>query len=481
MSRLSVHRSGGLTFSGSRSHYIQRDEFPILDFKELSICLQGCDFIANEELVSRPSSQYIRTLFEQLLDTFMGFSPEYCVATTRSLLHQNSDVGSRDLESNEEDETDDTVDTMHILVLFKAAQTMLHTCGVDDFTLMDLMRPEPQRIRRILSAVINYARFREEHLRECEPLVRICEGNMEEVRLVEDENNRMANDIDTLRSRLQEENDEHQPHENGHKKSTFSQLNNYNSRLELELKKLQKSQESLKLEHAQYRDKKTGLFEKLEDHHYLIGESTRELEKLKLYSSAEPSLLKKIIDDLKTNLTEYEELLQTSELSFRNKTKTIESIQLVEDELRNLIKIVQEIMNDLRKLDTARESTIKQNDELENKRRSSEELTVHIQRIRRQLQISEEKIEKLRLQAHEREKKAKEKMKSLEAEYTRLVLERNIKEAKLDKTKAEISELQGLINAKRNEFDTEWRSTESAVAKLNAHIRLYLSDINNQL
>lgn len=486
MSRLSmIQRSGGLTYIGSRNHYIQRDEFPILDFKELSICLQGCDFIANEELVSRPSSQYIRTLFEQLLDTFMGFSPEYCVATTKALVTQSADNNSRDAEKqgiDEEDEIgDDIGDTMHTLVLFRAAYTMLQTCGVHDFTLMDLMRPEPQRIRRILSAVINYARFREEHLRECEPLVRICEGNMEEVRKVEDENDRLANEIDRLRGKLHEDEEEQPENGAGHKRSTLPQLKNFNAMLEVELKRLQRSQESLKQEHTQYKERKMRLLEKLEDQHYVIGESTLELEKFKSYSSADPSLLKKIIDDLKSNLQESEERFRALEVSFRNKTKTIDSIQSVEDELRNLIKIVQEIMNDLRKLEDARENMRKQNDDLENKRHTSGELAVHIQRIQRQLQKSEEKIVKLRQQALEREHNAKEKLKNLEVEYTRLVLERDVKEEKLDHTKAEINELESLINAKRSEFDTEWRNTESAVAKLNAHIRLYLSDINNQL
>lgn len=480
MSRISmINRSGGLTYSGSRPLHKHRDEFPILDFKELSICLQGCDFIANEELVARPTSQYIRTLFEQLLDTFMGFSPEYCVTATKSLLQQSSSNGNKADDSQGDDEAgnDDIASTMHVMVLFRAADAMLQTCGVHDFTLLDLTRPDPQRTRRILSAVINYARFREEHLKECEPLVRICESNMEEVRKIEESNNHLATEIEALQDRLQNEPEG----EEGHRKSTLVQLNNYNSRLELELMKLQRSQETLKQEHAQYKEEKARLLEKLEDHHYLIGEATKEVEKLKSYAIADPALINQIVEDLNGNLLEYEELLRTTEEALRNKTRTVNSVQIIEDELRNLIKIVQEISNDLRKAEDARANLIRQTDDLEHKRHTSEELAVHIQRAQRQLQKSEEKIAKLRQQAQEREQKAKDKLKSLEQEYSRLVEERDIKEDKLDHTKAEINELEALINAKRSEFDAEWKSTESAVAKLNAHIRMYLSDINNQL
>lgn len=473
MSRLSIiNRSGGLTFSGSRNHFLHRDEFPILDFKELSVCLQGCDFIANEELVSRPSPQYIRTLFEQLLDTFMGFSPEYCVATTKSLL-KGDENGSNQGAIEDDGNNDDIADTMHNLVLFRATNSLLQTCGVYDFRLTDLMRPEPQRIRRILSAVINYARFREEHLRECEPLVRVCEGNIEEARKVEETNIALANNIDKLKGRLQEE----KTNEETHNKSTLVQLNNYNARLEQELKKLQNSQETLKHEHAQYKETKTRLYEKLEDHHYLIGESMREVEKLKGYTSADASLLRRIISDLKSHLQQCEEQLREIEQALRNKNKTVESVEAVEDELRNLIKIVQEVSNDARKLEEARDNLVRQNDELESKKRTLDELAVHLQRVARQLVKSEEKIAKLRQQAKERENNAKARLQSLEAEYTRLVHERDAKEEKLDGTKVEISELESLIHARRSEFDSEWRATETAVAKLNAHIRMYLADM----
>lgn len=469
-----VNRSGGLTFSGSRNHYYHRDEFPILDFKELSVCLQGCDFIANEELVSRPSAKYIRALFEQILDTFMGFSPEYCVTTTKTILQGDP---SNLVATNEDSNTDDIAETMQTLVFFRAANSLLQTCGVHDFRLMDLVRPEPQRIRRILSAVINYARFREEHLRECEPLVRECEGNAEEVRKAEEINTALANNIDLLKGRLGVDTAE----EESHRKSTLVQLNNYNLRLEQELKKLQNAQETLKHEHGAYKEAKTRLYEKLEDHHYLIGESMREVEKLKAYTAADPTLLQRIIDDLKTNLQQCEDGLREHEQVLSNKHKTVDAMETVEDELRNLIKIVQEVSNDARKLEEARDNLTRQTEELESKSRTSDELAVHIQRVARQLSKSAEKIVKLRQQARERENNAKQRLAGLESEYARLVEERDAKEEKLVGTKAEINELEAQIHAMRSEFDAEWRSTETAVAKLNAHVRMYLSDVGSQM
>lgn len=36
--------------------------------------------------------------------------------------------------------------------------------GIEDFGMKDLIRPEPVRLRIVLSAIINFAKFREEQL-----------------------------------------------------------------------------------------------------------------------------------------------------------------------------------------------------------------------------------------------------------------------------------------------------------------------------
>ena len=36
--------------------------------------------------------------------------------------------------------------------------------GVDDFSLRDVIKPEGVQVRRILSAIINFAKFREERM-----------------------------------------------------------------------------------------------------------------------------------------------------------------------------------------------------------------------------------------------------------------------------------------------------------------------------
>jgi len=44
----------------------------------------------------------------------------------------------------------------------------MHTVGITDFNMKDITKPATERLRKILSAVINFAKFREEQLSEFE-------------------------------------------------------------------------------------------------------------------------------------------------------------------------------------------------------------------------------------------------------------------------------------------------------------------------
>ncbi|OBA18057.1 Nuf2-domain-containing protein [Metschnikowia bicuspidata var. bicuspidata NRRL YB-4993] len=481
MSRLNATRPGAAYMAHStRGHLVTNDEFPLLDFRELSQCLQECDFAASEELVARPSGSYIRKLFEQILDTFIGLSPDYCGGTARDLLQTPGPAGGADSGGAD---ADDTADAVHVLVFFRAVNMFLQKCGILDFTLLDLVRPDPLRTQRVLSGVINFARFREEHLRECELLAKEAEEAMQEVRNLDDERVDLANRIDKLRRRLKE-GDAAGAAAGGSaaaQKSLLAQLLKYNSKLEQELIKLQKSQEVFKKEHASYRETKARLIEKLEDQHFLLSESERELLKIEAYASADPAVVRQVVADLRLHSQAAEEELKKSETTVRNKTRTQQAVQTVEDELRNLIKIVQEISNDMKVLDAAKDNYARQNDELSSKQQISDELTVHLERAKRQFQKSEEKIAKLRQQALEKEQAAHEKFLALEMEYDMLTQDRDAKQEKLDRTKKENSQIEADIRKMKLDFDFEFRNTTSAVAKLNAHIRQYLEDISRHL
>lgn len=53
-------------------------------------------------------------------------------------------------------------DSISQLAFLRAISRLMHSSGVNDFTMKDLHKPESSRVIRHLSAIINFAKFREE-------------------------------------------------------------------------------------------------------------------------------------------------------------------------------------------------------------------------------------------------------------------------------------------------------------------------------
>ena len=47
---------------------------------------------------------------------------------------------------------------------YRSCARLLAVSGVNDFSMFDVMKPDAKRLRRNLSAIINFAKFREERL-----------------------------------------------------------------------------------------------------------------------------------------------------------------------------------------------------------------------------------------------------------------------------------------------------------------------------
>eukprot|EP00966_Prymnesium_polylepis_P246852 5708756-Prymnesium_polylepis.1 len=90
---------------------------------------------------------------------------------------------------------DESVSTMAFL---RACQRLLSTCGISDFTLTDLTKPEYKRLRRNISAVINFAKFREERLTRYVEFTQETDALAANKVALEQENERLLTEVSPL-------------------------------------------------------------------------------------------------------------------------------------------------------------------------------------------------------------------------------------------------------------------------------------------
>ena len=149
--------------------------FPLLSVKEILQCLRELDIDVREEelLESEKHRDAIRLIVEALM--------AMCLGVTRAELEQ---------ETTRKVSVTDDLDVVASVVevrLFRCAASMMKTCGVEDYSLRDWLAPEPKRLRRNLSAVINFAKFREEELMSYKKLCDARDETLAQLALEEDE------------------------------------------------------------------------------------------------------------------------------------------------------------------------------------------------------------------------------------------------------------------------------------------------------
>jgi len=90
-------------------------------------------------------------------------------------------------------------DSIPELSFLRACSKMMAICGLVDFGLKDITNPNSKRLRRQLSGIINFAKFREERLQMYGELNVQREGIMEKLRQTQEDNGSLHGKLEQLK------------------------------------------------------------------------------------------------------------------------------------------------------------------------------------------------------------------------------------------------------------------------------------------
>ncbi|KIY97422.1 Kinetochore protein nuf2, partial [Monoraphidium neglectum] len=148
--------------------------FPVLENDELLPCLEEMEIPITAAQLAKPTHEVVAPIFENILVNLTGI--------TREELNQPVFAA---IDAFEYPELHD--ESIAARSFFSQLSKLLVVCGVKDFGMKDLHKPDALRLRRHLSAVINFAKFREEKLIAYAELQARLESLMEQRRGLQEE------------------------------------------------------------------------------------------------------------------------------------------------------------------------------------------------------------------------------------------------------------------------------------------------------
>ncbi|CAI4990124.1 ANL_collapsed_G0049080.mRNA.1.CDS.1 [Saccharomyces cerevisiae] len=442
-----------------------QDVFPILDLQELVICLQSCDFaLATQENISRPTSDYMVTLYKQIIENFMGISVE-------SLLNSsNQETGDGHLQEENENIYSDT---LNVLVLNKICFKFFENIGVQDFNMTDLYKPEAQRTQRLLSAVVNYARFREERMFDCNSFILQMESLLGQLRSKFDDYNLIQQQL----KQYEDVDGDNIPDE-----QELQKLEEQNKELEIQLKKLTKIQETLSIDYNDYKISKQSIFKDLEALSFQIVELESNRDKLIKISNTDMEELSEGIKELNGLLIQRKKTLDDLTAQQKNLQDTVTTFETIISELYDVLRIISSEVQESNRTETELVG-LKQN-LINNKLKLMNVLETGImyklEILQEQLDLQLKNLEKLSQDTKEESRLNDTKLMDLQIKY-----ENEIK-PKIDKTDIFIQEelISGKINKLNDEikqlqkdFEAEVKEIEIEYSLLSGHINKYMNEM----
>lgn len=531
MSRISSIYNGTLRRQDTPStQTTSHDQFPLLNIQEITFCLLACEITVTEEQIARPTNAFVKELYGEFCDQYMGTPiPEVqrriaqgkrkklkklqdTSKKTTNIQERDNDAmevenGDREDEEMEgqqineddneyDDEDEDLIHLRDLYVLYAATERFMQICGIGNFTLLDILRPDPFRTRRILSAVINFARYRSVRLNACEDLVKRADDEEERLRNVKEKNLDLADKLQELKHKIESSLESSlkaigtmAPPENINgenttmfrRRHTLKQIHSYNIKLQDDLNNLKVHVESLMNEYRKYKDEKARLLGKIEDQQYLLAEKTNELERMRDYAQTDITLVRNIVEDLNKQLSEYNERIRTLEAQEKKLESMNGEVNKLEREFREMHLLIEEVSNQQMRESKAKEENDKLNLEVERLDLETKELDRQIGLKEQQLKLQQEKKDKVNQQYNEQERDYQNSIQLVIDEHTKLHERVKLKEQQYTSTKLQIQQLETTIRAQKASFAKEKKNVEIKLYRLAGIMRRYMDQIGNKL
>ncbi|ORY02797.1 Nuf2-domain-containing protein [Basidiobolus meristosporus CBS 931.73] len=395
--------------------------FPTLKPSEIIICMRDLQIPFAEEDLSKPTALRLAFVFEAFVDIFMGIPKEQFEQPSAEVI---------DLLENPE---------IHMTALtqmsfFTKLNKLMLEIGVDDFSLRDILKPEPIHVRKILSALINFAKFREERMCVYEQYAHKLEEYAEKKHLLEEQQQELVEKLTAIKLQREEE----EPATKG--------LLDANAEWTRGLKDLKKQQIALSSDIDALKKVRNDLNDKLTNTQFLVMNCKQDCDKIRSLIVHSPEKLVQLLEELNASLLNAKNSIAAGEKKIREYQSKIDMMAFVEQDVSSSIKLLEECETEMNKYDAALHKVDNTKEEIEKKNAKTRDLNSKEQQLSRQLVASQEKI--ARLQKHQQMKREtiEEKLTTLREEYSVISAERTSAQAKIDEHKRIVDEMEQKVD-----------------------------------
>lgn len=314
----------GSTVKGKQQQMSMVENYLLINELEIVNCITELGIPFQLEDLKKPSPPKIQLVFEMFADLLMGIRKE----TVEPILRA----------ATEQLEYPETQQDAHTLMAFYVSlRTLMFECGIDDFTINDLAKPDGVRLTRILSYVINFTRFREERSGVITEHFQKSEMAKEKIEQLFFENEKLSQRVHALKQQRAKE------------EPMILRGKEVQDIMSEELRAFSKRDKALTNERSKLKQEKDTLIKRLEDRQYFITKTLQEAERIRPYIVDSPDRLQQVIADMGASLSQEKAAVDSAERKNRALQTSADSFAIVEQDVSSAIKVMEECEAELLK------------------------------------------------------------------------------------------------------------------------------------
>lgn len=427
--------------------------FPIVKNPEIISSLNQAGITCTEDELTNPDK------YKDQCRYMLEYLAEHCTGITREEIQQPAFSGLSVLNFPELHE--DSIPQMNA---FRAVGKMMENCGIYDFSIKDFMNPSSKRLRKQLSGIINFMKFRDERFTVLSELNGTREELNTKLHNLRDKNETLNNRLATLREQTAEES------------KVITKVELECRSIEENISNLNQKQAEIKEECSDLKALNNQLKDSLATVSLELDEGTALRKKLSAQIVNSPERFRKQIVDVGQALQQEQKDVKAAERKLRDLSGWLATCDEVQIDVDSALETIHDLRSEVEK----QKSSINELDSKRHlvtlRRTALEELDQNVHQINRQTTRADEKLQLLRRQASNR---GTDTQRQVEELHKRLLDAENSRVQVRTKAERSEGEAQRLEHELQTEGISQEQEREDMVASYRRLERIVVSHLSS--
>ncbi|KAH9807823.1 putative kinetochore protein NUF2 [Teratosphaeria destructans] len=458
--RMSMARSSQQSSQQKQRKEEDGNAFMVLPDREIAGCISDIGLQFTVEDLRKPNPQHIQKIFEHF--------GELLTNTTREVVAPAMKKAAEDMYGDDADRIFPP-DNRELMAFFVTMRRLLNECGILDFTFSDLMRPTHARLVKIFSYIINFVRFRESQtsvIDEHYDTAEHTKNKIEQLYLANQDKEDQLREMQLNRKNVEQ---------------AIRDKERKSADLKARLLELKKSQERVTDKLERVKSEQSRMKALLEDKTSSLMTLRAETAKLRPYTDLSPANLETALQNLSSTLTTDRSEIDRLDRRTRALQTSLETFTLLTTDISALHRVLTDLQAELGKEEAESRTAAQHKEMLGEVGGKVREVEREERLLKMQVEMWVGRTERLRTDAEMRAGRAREKMEALRGVHAGLMRERRERGEEVERRRGRIEIMEKKMADLKETIDREVSSAREEYMKMESHIRLYITEMEQSI